>query len=362
MEKAYKFRIYPNEKQREQIKKAIGCARLIYNRCIAAHKEAYEADGTSLNYYDFSRLVSSWKKTELFLKEVPDVTLRCAAYNAGMAYKNFWRDKKKYPKFKSKRYSKQSYMVKQSIHVREGYIKLPKLKKVKCSVSKQIEGRILSATITRDKSGKYFVTLICTEVEPQMLPKTSKNVGVDLGVNALATLSDGTIIPNPKYYIASQKRLKRMHRQLSRKPKGSKNRDKATQKWAKLNERIANQRNDMLHKCTTELIRNYDVICLEDLIVEGLKQHDCLGKQVSDAGMREFRRQLTYKAQWYGKQVIVVNRYFPSSQICSCCGHRNEQLRNLAVRKWTCPECGAKHNRDYNAAQNILNEGLRQLA
>ena len=362
MEKAYKFRIYPNEQQEELIKKTFGCVRLIYNRCIAAHKAAYEADGTSLNYYDFARNIIQWKRTDKFLCEVDAVALQSAARAADCAYKHFWREKWKYPKFKAKRYAKQSYTTKQCIHVFEDYVKLPKLKRVKCDVSRPIEGRILSATITRNKSGKYFVTILCTDIEPQTLPKTGKSVGVDLGVNVLATLSDGTVIPNPKYYVASQKRLKRLHRKLSRKPKGSKNRDKATQKWAKLHERIANQRNDMLHKCTTELIRNNDIICLEDLIVEGLKQHDCLGSQVSDAAMREIRRQLTYKAQWYGKQIVIVNRYFPSSQICSCCGYRNEQLRNLAVRKWTCPECGAKHDRDYNAAQNILNEGLRQLA
>lgn len=370
MDCSYKFRLYPNATQEDLIQRTFGCTRFVYNHYLAQRMEQYYSTGNSPTRFQQDKDLTQLKKELDWLREVDKCALQNALKDLNTAFLNFFRGLKNgsyigYPKFKSKRDHRKSYKTNNNgstIYVSDNAVKLPKLGLIKCAISKKINGRILSATVSQTPSGKYYVSLCCTDVETKKLPSTGAVVGVDLGIKDLAITSEGVKYQNNQYTQSSEKKLARLKRQLSRKSKGSKRYEKARVKVARLQEHVANQRRDAMQKLTTELINNYDVICIEDLNVKGMVRNHHLSKAVSDSAFSEFRRELEYKAAWYGKTVSIVDRFFPSSQLCSNCGVQWRGAKDLSIRSWTCPACGKHHDRDLNAAINILNEGLRLLS
>ncbi len=366
MEKAFKYRIYPSKKQKELIQKTFGCSRFVYNYFLDLKINEYKNNGKSLSYYDTSKLLTQLKKENDWLKEPDKDSLQKSLKDLDVAYQKFFKEHTGFPKFKSKKDRHQSYRTSYSnnnIRFEDRFIKLPKLGLVKIRDKQTLQGRILNATISQEPNGHYYCSLCCTDVEMPQYQKTNQNIGIDLGICDFAIFSDGTKIENPRFYEKSERKLARLQRELSRKTIGGSNWNKARIKVAKLQKHISNQRNDFLHKLTTDIVRNYDVICIEDLDVKSMKETDSKtrNKHVGDVSWSEFRRQLTYKSQWYGKKVSVIGRYYPSSQICHICGNRDGKKQEN-IREWICPKCGSELDRDINAAINILNEGLRLLS
>lgn len=355
MLKAYKYRLYPTEQQKDYFANCFGCARFIYNHMLSDKIDHYKETKQMLH-----NTPGQYKKEFPFLKEVDSLALANAQQNLERAYKNFFRDTSVgFPKFKSKHKSKSSYTTNNqggNIRMEDGKIKLPKIGCVKLNQHRKFEGVIKSCTISMNKSGKYFVSILVKSEETEMRI-TERKIGIDLGISdfAITTNDLGEVKKheNPKHLYKSEKQLKKAQRSLSRKRKGGKNRNKARLVVAKKHEKIANQRKDFLHKLTKQVTDENQVIVIETLSSKNLMKNHKLAKSIGDAGWYEFVRQLEYKAEQKGRTIIKADRFYPSSQICSACGHRDGK-KPLHIRQWECPHCGEYLDRDINASQNLL--------
>jgi putative transposase len=360
--KSYKYRIYPTIDQKTLLNKHFGHCRFVFNRFLNERKEKYLNEKTSLNYYDNARTLTELKKNEEFvwLKEVNSQSLQASIRNLDIAYKNFFNKQNKFPKFKSK-YDKQSFKVPQNVSVEDKKLVIPKFKEgIKLNLHRKMEGKPLFVTISKSTTGKYYVSITC-EVEHKPFEKTNKLVGIDTGIKELAILSDGSGYENIKTLKTKLKKIKYNLRLLSKKQKGSQSRNKQKIKLAKIHEQITNIRKDYLHKISTEIIKNHDVISVEDLAIKNMMKNHCLAQAMSDVSLGAFYTMLEYKSNWNNRQFVKIDRFFPSSKTCSSCGWIKQDL-TLSIREWTCKSCGEHHDRDVNAAKNILKQGINILS
>ena len=371
MKRAYKYKIKPTVKQQRQLSQMFGCARFIYNWGLDRKVKTYQTEKKNVTYIQLAKELTELKKTEehKWLNQCANECLQQSLRNLDNAYTQFFKAKKGFPKFKSKKNAKDVCKFINSVRFdfENWKVKIPKVGWTKLCHNKPFDlsrCKLGTLSVLRDKCGDYWCVII-VETNEQTISKTKiceeTSVGIDLGIKDFAILSDGTKYGNQKFLERNERRLKHLQYRFSKAQKGSNRRNRLKWKIARLHRRIANQRYDFLHKLTTDLLRRYDTICLENLNVEGMLQNHCIAKSISSVAWSEFVRQLTYKAEWNGKNIIFIGRFEPSSKTCSSCGYIHKDLK-LKDREWTCPQCGEHHDRDVNAARNILQFGLHPQA
>jgi putative transposase len=363
VKRAYKYRFYPTPGQAEELARTFGCVRLVYNKALEERTRAYALQGRRVSYVESSACLTEWKRSGEFdfLSEVSSVPLQQALRHLQAGFANFFAKRAKYPTFKSRKTSRASAeYTRSAFRYRDGRLTLAKMDtplSIVCSRPLPEGAEPSTVTVSKDAAGRWFVSMLVEEkIAP--LPPVARNVGVDAGITALAALSTGEKIVNPRHERADRRKLARAQRALARKEKGSANRARARAKVAKVYARITDRRRDHLHKVTTRLVRENQVIAVEDLTVRNMVKNHSLARAISDASWREMRSMLEYKAQWYGRTVVAVDRWFPSSKLCSACGAMQGRMP-LNIREWTCA-CGAVHDRDVNAAKNVLAAGLAE--
>ena len=365
--KAYKYRIYPTKRQEVLIAKHLGCCRFLYNYALDKKVKAYQKDKANISRYQIQAELPMMKKSDEYhwLSEVNSLSLQAALANLDSAFVKFFREKKGFPKFKSKKENRQSFSIPQNTRVNydEGKVYIPKFKEgIKACFHRKFEGLVKTSVIIRTSTGKYYISILVEVNEVDAAPKPiseNKAVGIDLGIKTFAVLSDGTEIQNHKYLKRSIKKVKRLSRSLSKKAKGSKNREKARLRLARAHERVCNQRNNFLHQVTHRLVANYDTICLETLSASNMVKNHHLAQALEDIAINRFNTLLEYKAKEYGVNILRIGRFEPSSKMCTC-GYINHDL-TLSMRTWKCPVCGAVHDRDLLAANNIKRFAFNKL-
>jgi putative transposase len=360
MQRAYRYRFYPTTEQESLLRRTVGCCRFIYNRALALRSEAWTQDKERLSGYDLIKKITVWKQEEEteWLKEVSNVPLQQSISNLEVAFQNFFAKRGAYPSFKKKASGGSCRFTTSGFRIKNGEVWLAKTKAPLSIVwSRPLPEGVAPSqcTVKLTPSGEWFISFLC-DVEIKPLPPIEKHLGLDMGISTLVTTSDGEKVTNPKAYRTSKRKLAHAQKHLARKMKASKNRHKAKRKVARIHRKISDIRKDQLHKLTTRLVRENQSIAIEDLAVRNMLKNHCLAGSISDASWGMFKQQLEYKCKWYGRELRVVDRWFPSSKTCHGCGHVVEKLP-LNVREWICPKCSAPHDRDVNAAKNILAAG-----
>lgn len=368
--KTYRYRVYPTDAQKEQLKHTFGCSRYVYNWALDMRTEAYHSDGESVGYYETKKRLTKLKKREDhdWLYNVSSVALQESVRNLEQVFTNFFEGRAEYPSFKSKGSGQVAHYLKNAFTLSGDREKRPEVKLAKQSQpldirwSRDLGGEVKKLCVTKDASGRYHICFTCTvEVASGELPRAGSSVGVDLGLSDVIVTSGGYESGNPKHYHSDQKRLAKAQRRLSRKEEGSENWKKQKKRVASIHAEIEDKRQDFIHKLTTRLVKNHDVICVESLAVKNMQQNRCLASHIADASWGNLVRQLRYKCKWHGRTLVEVDRWFPSSKRCHVCGHTRGEL-SLGEREWTCKECGCVHDRDKNAAENLKQVGTAGLA